>query len=155
MKIHIFHNISNWPLGETNKYWHKSCKNPEIYVVSSEGLCGVDYKTFRPNPHWESMPDDIYNNWPDAKILIIIRRQPEIIKAYYTESLMKFATVKKFDEFYRLAFTNEYFNYHIIVQRYYKNFGKDNVLVLPLEMLKCNPNKFKAILSGWIFLITN
>ena len=91
--------------------------------------------------------------FPNAKVIIIIRRQFDYIKSLYCyrtsvkgEEIRSF---KKFckDEGSRGLFDKLYYSH--LVRLYFKLFGKDNVLVLPMEMLSIESEKFTRIIADF------
>lgn len=133
---------------QAEAFWHFNAgHDPKRLVLTSEGLCGVDYQRFDSAEAFAQFPGRIHATQPQAKILLIIRKQPEILRSYYTESIIKFANTQPFAYFYERAFTNHFLNFDEPVARYRELFGSEKVLVLPLEMLKSDQQGFKARLS--------
>lgn len=82
--------------------------------------------------------------FPDAKIFLMIREQKSAIMSSYSEHLRRGFTTKidrfmGFDELRRPGFgascPPEGFLYDRLISYLHENFGKNNVLVLPIEML--------------------
>lgn len=130
--------------------WHEPAGGTaNLYVVSSEGLCGVDYERLQPNPEFLKLPDVLHAVRPDAKVLMMIRRQADIIKSYYAQSIIKFANVAPLEAFYRDSFAGGCFQFDVPIEKYQSNYGTDRVLVLPLEELKSDRRSFLARLSDF------
>jgi hypothetical protein len=128
--------------------WHfSSDQDPRVYVVTSEAICGVDYETFEGNPQHLIRPARVYRVRPESKVLMVIRRQADIIRAYYTESIIKVANTKPFKFVYERSFLSGYFLYDQLIQKYQENYGPENVLILPVEELNANPALFLGKLS--------
>jgi hypothetical protein len=117
----------------------------KIPVISSERLSG--------NPHASGFDSSIIaqrlkNAFPHATILIIIRNQKDIYLSNYIQylkvggvhSLTKYLNIKYDGK--RPGFSPHYFDYLMLVEEYFKLFGKDNVKVLPYEMFKKSPKLF-------------
>lgn len=90
----------------------------------------------------------IHKFCPRAKILIVTREQYSLIASSYMQYLRRGGTMSittalthKYDN--RVAFFNQdYFFFDLAAQAYIDSFGKENVLVLPYELLKKDPVKF-------------
>lgn len=118
----------------------------DLTVLSHEELSG--------HPHGYKSVDpfvvaaNLKQAYPNAKILIIIRNQFD-----YLLSLYKYRVAIKGEESRSLEkFLNEEgglglfdkLEYDRIVKRYQSLFGKENVLVLPVELLRSDPEAFNA-----------
>jgi len=79
---------------------------------------------------------------PNAKILITIREQVSLTKSIYDQYLRSGGVssiksyISKNNESYIPMFNKSFLKYYKISKYYEDIFGKDNVLVLPIEMLK-------------------
>jgi len=112
----------------------------EKAVISSERLVG--------NPHsggYDSsiIAERLNNVFPSSKIIIIIRNQIDIIASSYKQYVGVGGT-EPIDRYlhppYRRQkrvplFTFDFFHYDRIAEKYVDLFGKDNVLLLPFEMI--------------------
>lgn len=117
-----------------------------INVISDEDLLG--------SPH--SGGYNSYDNFlkikalfPEAKVLIGIREQSDIILSSYKQYVKTIGTLslkKYLTPFKRRCFIAEFdlqlFCYDQIISTYMDGFGKNNVLVLPFELLKLNPQSY-------------
>ena len=114
-------------------------------VISNERLSG--------NPHCggfdtKLIADRIKDCLPNAKIFCVIREQKEMILSTYfqylraggIDSLKEYLT-RPYDG-RRPGFAPSHLNYVDLISYYYQIFSDDNVLVLPYEMLKNNPESF-------------
>ncbi|MFC2062048.1 sulfotransferase domain-containing protein [Elusimicrobiota bacterium] len=124
---------------------HEAKKKKLISVISEERLSG--------NPHSggydsKEIADRLFDAFPGAKILIIIREQNNMIRSAYKQyvkgvgsySLKKYlapSSQKKLP-----TFDFSHFKYHRLIKYYIDLFGKDNVLVLPYESFKEDPAGF-------------
>ena len=110
----------------------------KVLVMSHERLSG--------NPHSAGFDSSIIarrikNAFPDAKILIVIREQSSWILSNYfqylsiggTHSLDKYLNTKYDGK--RPGFSPSHIEYHRHILDYQTKFGKENVLVLPYELL--------------------
>lgn len=95
----------------------------------------------------------LYSCFPDAKILIVIREQKEMIKSIYkyfvtgwqgklSASIEQFLDQTMLDDGYNPLFNIDYLLYHHMIEHYQTLFGKDSVLILPYEWLRDDPDGF-------------
>lgn len=132
----------------------------KIPVISHERLSGhPDSGRF----DCKTIADRIKTNFPDAKILCIIREQRDIILSTYfqylkmggVDSLRKYTSRR--NDARRPGFELSNYYYLDLVSYYFKLFSPKNVLVLPYEMFKEDLNLFlthlgnftKTDLMGW------
>jgi hypothetical protein len=124
-----------------------------IRVISHERLSG--------NPHSSGFDSSliaqrIQKTFPKSKILIVIREQTSWILSNYfqylsiggTHSLKKYLTLKYDGK--RPGFSPSHIKYHNLIQNYYDRFGKNNVEVLPYELLKSDNNNFIKSLGDFL-----
>jgi hypothetical protein len=144
-----------------DKFYSKldeSNNNPAVF--SSEGLSG---NWFSGGYNKKMIADRIHSIFPNAKILIIIREQNSMLSSVYRQYVYK-GGLRSPQEFFipeningeqlrpgrgrGPEFTLDHFKYNRIIKYYKKQFGDNNVLVLPLELLKSNKEEFlEKILS--------
>jgi hypothetical protein len=100
--------------------------------------------------------------FPEAKLLIVIRRQDELVESIYKQSLQSgyYQTINSFLNYRhqtfgesgdRLSLPNldiKQFDLHRYVQHYVANFGRDHVAVLPYELLKHDRRDFLTQLAA-------
>lgn len=125
---------------------------PKITLVSAEGLCGVNYAGTSdvPGPGWSDNPRLIHRKFPDAKILILIRRQPDLIRSYYSLALLKHGLTAAPRRYYRELFPLGCLHYDQVLRHYTDLFGSDRVKAIPVELLMVDPPAFLAALSGFL-----
>jgi hypothetical protein len=82
---------------------------------------------------------------PNAKVLIVIREQEDMIRSSYAQYLKARGSygiqeylMPKDATFFRL----NSLKYHFLIDYYFQLFGKSNVLVLPYEFLRNSPETF-------------
>jgi sulfotransferase family protein len=122
--------------------WEKNAADKgSTLVISHERLSGqpqMGYIDSRP------IADRIAATYPNAKILIVIREQRDMMLSVYKQHIMRFGK-NTFDHMWRERTireqrrpgpTYDMFEYHLMIGYYQKLFGADRVLVLPFEMLK-------------------
>lgn len=124
----------------------RSCQTiAPIDVVSSETLNGNLFFGLRENVGLSHRLKEIFE---DAKILITVRRQLPIIKSTYMMYLDMGGTHLPEDFFdpkphyIHFGFDPRMFEFHKIVELYAQLFGRDNVHVLPQEILEQDGNEF-------------
>ncbi len=92
---------------------------------------------------------------PNARIIVTVRKPSERIKSHFA-FLKRSALIPegiRLDQYlddgdsYSLVKRSEYSS---VLDRYVKAFGRDNVLLLPLEMLKENPQNYADILLSFL-----
>ncbi|NES21060.1 MAG: hypothetical protein F6K41_19545 [Symploca sp. SIO3E6] len=118
-----------------------------VPVISNEGLSGNqlggDYQG-------KEYADRIHAAFPEAKIFIVIREQKAILMSAYRHHIGGGGT-KTIEEFigtgdhitgYRPTCRLDHFEYDLLIEYYQKLFGSDNVLVLPIELLKKDQQSF-------------
>ena len=142
--------LRKWIMQEIEKNY--ACKRRKVTIISHEELSG--------HPHGYKIIDPITNAhhlknaFPNAKILIIIRNQFD-----YLTSIYSFRVVLKGQEsrsFKRFLLEEEkkgivdHLEYHRLIEDYIKLFGKERVLILPMEYLKISPNVFSDLLSSFV-----
>jgi len=119
----------------------------QVFVLSHERLSG-----YYANGGFDSLAiaQRLHAKLPGAAVLIVVREQLSIINSAYSQYITD-GGVASFRRFIRLPsrklrrspeFDPEYFCYHRLVEVYHDLFGKDQVLVLPYEMIKTNPSEF-------------
>ena len=130
----------------------KSIKD-KVFVLSSERLSG--------HPHSGGFDAKTIANrlkvfFKDAKILLVIREQKAFLLSNYFEYL-KFGGTHHIINYLNIQydrkrpfFSPHHINYLPLVWEYIQLFGKENVLVLPYELFKTNPERFIAKIGNLI-----
>lgn len=114
-------------------------------VMSYERLSG---SPFAAGVNANSHASRIKNIFPKAKILIIIRKQADVILSGYFQYLTGGGTLGIDKYLYskhnglRPYFTGNHYHYHHIVSGYLDLFGKHQVLVLPYELFKSDKQAY-------------
>ena len=97
--------------------------------------------------------DRLYACFPDARVLIVIREQREMIKSIYkffvtgwqgklSASIEQFLDQSMLDNGYGPLFNLDYLRYHHVINHYQTLFGRTNVKVLPFEWFRDHPVEF-------------
>ena len=116
----------------------------EKILVSREGLFGDLYHSYFDNP---GIAERIARLYPEARIIIVVRRQDTWLRSAYSQSLKggNFNSLERFlnfrvGEFHdgdhqvpTLNFTVRDLNWHAFARNYARLFGRDNILVLAYE----------------------
>jgi len=125
-------------------------------VISNENLLGSPYFNF---PNHQSCAETIKNLVPDAKILLVIRRQDSWLESSYKQCLRHgfFVSVEHFlarrnGQFIdgrfpvgsRVQIDPRQLDYGKFVKTYAGLFGCENLLVVPYELLVAEPQTFLA-----------
>jgi hypothetical protein len=96
--------------------------------------------------------------FPNAKILIVVREQLSMIRSHYmeylkangTEKLEELLTPERFYFIRNPIFQLEFFNYNHLIKVYDDLFSKENVLVLPFELLKTDSTCFIKSITNFL-----
>lgn len=118
-----------------------------IPVLSQESLIGNQVR----GCYWtKDVADRIYETFPEARILILIREQKAAIASSYRQYIRKgetgtldcfLGTDKPRQPGIGPICMLDRLEYDLPIAYYQKLFGKNNVLVLPMELLKTNPKQ--------------
>lgn len=92
------------------------------------------------------------------KVIITIRNQVDIIDSLYRQYVYQ-GGVMRFKDFLNLdgkwnhylrAFNLDYLKYHRLIIKYIELFGRENILILPQEILKDNAGGYMKILGEFL-----
>jgi len=138
-----------------------SATKPNLYnkipVVSHENLSG---NPCCGGPDAMSCARRLHNFFPDARVLIVIREQKSFLLSFYFQylhmrgmkSINKFLK-NRFDDLKIPSFSPDHLIYNGLIKHYFELFGSENVIVLPYELFRTNPQQFISELS--VFLNEN
>lgn len=101
----------------------------------------------------KEVADRLFSCFPEARILIVIREQKEMIRSIYkylvcgwhgrlSSSINQFLDQSPLKLGYSPLYNLQNLEYHWIIQYYQNIFGIPNVLVLPYELLRHDPVAF-------------
>ena len=121
--------------------------------LSSERMPVMSYERLSGSPfaggvNGNSHAARIKNVFPQAKILIVIRKQADVILSGYFQYLTGGGTLGIDKYLYskqnglRPFFTGNHYHYHHIVSGYQGLFGKKQVLVLPYELFRLDKQAY-------------
>ncbi|MFB6225233.1 MAG: hypothetical protein ABEI13_02145 [Candidatus Paceibacteria bacterium] len=129
----------------------------KINVLSSEGLTGL---WTNGNQDSKMFADRLHSMFPEAKILIVIREQESMLNSLYRHYIRRggLRTPEEFllpKKYLRCPdgstppgwertpqFTLDYYKYHKLINHYQDLFSSENVLVLPMEILKRSEEEY-------------
>src|ERR1700730_15837432 len=125
----------------------------ERLLISHERLFGDMLKTYHDNVYIAGCLKIVF---PEAKPIIIIRRQDELVESIYKQSLQAgyYQRINSFLNYRNNAFGDscdqpglpnldiKQINLHRYIQNYVKHFGRENVTVLPYELLRRDQRAF-------------
>ena len=94
----------------------------------------------------EIITENIARAYPKARIIIVIREQLDWVISRYKMIYRGGKTALSIDE----LLSEPLEGYDIMIERYQKLFGKENVLVLPLEMMRHDHNGFIKLITNFI-----
>jgi len=136
---------------------------PGLRAAQEKSLCAVlsqemlSCNFLAQNGYWgQEVADRLHQVFPNAKVLIIIREQKSIILSAYgqnirnggRQSIQQFIDKENFKSGYNPVFRLNVLNYNLLIEHYQALFGKNQVLVLPFELLKKDPIDYtKCILN--------
>jgi hypothetical protein len=121
--------------------------DPRVDVISAERLSG--------NPHSggydsKQTADRLYQIFPDAKVLIVLREQTAMLNSLYRQYVRMGGMCPLADYLSPIRdgrmplFRHEHLQYHRLVHHYQQLFGKDKVCILPYELLCQDSDVFAA-----------
>ena len=124
----------------------------EVPVLSSEILSGHPFQGGRES---DAFAARLHRIAPEAKILVSIRSQRQILPSVYMQYVLRGGTMppERFfageDEIGYFGFVPEHFRYDQLVSHYQGLFGADRVHVLTQESLKADMDRALAALAAF------
>lgn len=126
----------------------------ECFVISSEHLSvwksdsdivGMrkGFKQYDIRKYQQKLCDTLYSLYPTGKVLIVTRGFTTMFNSMYAQYVFNGGTYN-FEDFYNSIGDNvpHIFDYSHVVSIYRQRFGHDNVIVMPYEMLRDDPEAF-------------
>jgi hypothetical protein len=131
----------------------------ESLLISHERLFGNMLRNYEDNVYLTGCLKVVF---PEAKLIIVIRRQDELVESIYKQTLQSYyhQKVSSFlnyrdktfgDSCDQLGLPNldvKQLNLHRYVQNYVEHFGRDKVAVLPYELLRHDQRGFLERLAA-------
>jgi hypothetical protein len=128
-----------------------SDKEDSCFVTSNEALSvwfklsgiGINITPINIKQHQKKVCKILKQLYPDAKVLIVTRGYEQALNSFYSEYL-KHGGHYQFDEYLALfaPLFNDYFDHNYLINIYENTFDKENILLLPFELLQENSKKF-------------
>ena len=123
-----------------------------VAVLSHERLSG--------NPHSggydrREIAERLAGAWPEARVLIVIREQRDMIRSVYRQylreggalSLRRYLSPPRQGAARAPAFDPAFFEYDVLITYYQRSFGPERVLVMPYESLSEDPHAFVSAIA--------
>lgn len=134
---------------------------PKLLETTTGGLIPVlSYERLSGNPHSggydsKEIANRLAQVFPDAKILIVIREQKDIILSTYKQYVIEggACTIKRYlhppsrGKGRIPLFSFDHFKYDRLIKCYSELFSPSNVLVLPYELFREMPHKFLSAIA--------
>lgn len=129
-----------------------------IPVISHEDLTGNAFF----GSHYDGYltAERIHSTFPEAKIFIVIREQRSMILSGYQQYIREGGKLRlpqylgtiPIRPGFRSPLRKDFFEYDQIISRYQSLFGRESVLVLPIELLREDPSAFCSKLAEFVGL---
>ena len=87
------------------------------------------------------VPGRIHEIFPDCKIAVCIRSQYTMIPSLY-HIYIKSGGTMNYEGYLNTLIQNDKLNYHALIRKYWRLFGRDSVHVMFFEELKANRSRF-------------
>lgn len=153
--------LRKFPGGETTRkkkinLFKKQLSSYQINLLSSEHFSMPSSWLNKDIRKFYSRNNISYNlkkYFPGAKIILIIRKQRDWIESWYQERIKRNEYRKIDDLLESKFFQNEikqYLDYDKTYSHYLKHFGKNNVLVIPMEIILKNPQEFSNQITDFL-----
>jgi len=153
-KLIVNHHCFNFDESRVKNFIKNKCQGTDIPVITCEVLSG---NPFHGGYNGKLIADRLKKIFPKAKILLIIREQKALIRSHYALRIL-FGSTQSIDSFLKPSnimnppskFVYDYFKFHLIAEYYTLLYGKENVLILPYEQFKFEPNVFIKKINEFI-----
>lgn len=124
------------------------------HLISSEGLVG---SVLNPALCASQLSNYLGRTVPNSRILIVIRNQKDWMQSIYKQMFVMRnvgLNAPEFNVIYGSDSSKAFIKYReldwsLITSTYSREFGDNNVFVIPYELLRQDPNMFLKILSDW------
>jgi hypothetical protein len=125
-----------------------------VPVLSNEALSGNQYEPVFPA---KDTADRLKLVFPEARILMVIREQGDMLFSWYKHCIRSRLSLSLHDYFdssppsgFAPPFRREMLEYHLLIGYYQDLFGRENVLVLPVELLRRNALGFVNAIGSMV-----
>jgi hypothetical protein len=94
------------------------------------------------------MSKTLYAIFPHAKILLITRGYSTVFDSVYAQYI-SMGGIQSCEDFMSInqKMLSTFYDYNYSIDLYRRTFGKENVVVLPFELLKDNPQEFQRLIE--------
>ncbi len=135
---------------ELKKQYFTNYKN---LLYSDPELSGLIAFNWNNGKNKDIILSRLYELFPDAKILITIRNQPDFLASGYAYYIKKGGTYKFKNYFEKIknhqsGFSLDYLKYDNIISAYSEKFGENNIKIIPYEKLLDNKQKVIEEIAG-------
>lgn len=127
-------------------------KSIKVQVISSERLSGHPY-----SGGYDSyiLAERIHDLCPEAKIIICIRNQPDILKSLYKQLVQEgylgtFSDLINSKHWKSTSFCMDMLEYDLLIAKYFDLFSQENILTLVYDDLVNNPKSFVNQISSFL-----
>ncbi len=143
---------------DISRYAEVPGKIHEYFVLSSEHLSAwqgepdivglKNTKLYDVNAYQQKITETLHGIYPQAKVLIVTRGYTSFFQSFYSQyvsggGILEFDTLQEnFGGFFTSVL-----QYSYVIDLYRKQFGNENVIVLPYEMLRENPTAFTSLIE--------
>ncbi len=148
----VHSNSLDWNAADT-----RAALEPEFEAARARGLVPVvSSERMSGSPHTggydtRTIADRLYETWPDANVLIVVREQKAIVRSVYLQYIRQGgvlplgAYLDPPRALYSVpSFDPRCFDYHRFASYYRDRFGAERVHVVPYELLRVDPPAFVA-----------
>lgn len=136
-------------------------RNEGKFIISWEGLCGDPFNNFSNSI---TMANALKSLFPSAQILIIVRKQADLIHSlylqllhqYHSMSFQQFINYCRFDVGYMPSWWHGVrvdasgLNYLKLYNYYAELYNSESISVIPYELLLSDPDMFFASISNYL-----
>lgn len=144
-------------LHELASYAQTTNRVHECFVASSEDLTvwkgnidivGLKYVPYDIVGYQKKACQVLFKIFPSAKVLIITRGFESMLKSIYSESVLA-GCIQTFEEFQEENgnILSLFYDYNFVIGLYRQAFKKENVITLPYELLRENPEEFLRMIE--------
>jgi hypothetical protein len=134
-------------------------KNIEYFVIRDAGFTSLSFENFQPdkvigfNSFRSNALKALKDLFNEPKILLILRNKNDFLRSSYSQYIKEggFLPPDKMIEQYKDYFT-VFFNYDSLINECYTIFGKNNVHVLPFELLEQDATTFIQNIENFLHI---
>jgi hypothetical protein len=123
-----------------------------VPVISAERLCG---DMLFGAPDSAQLADRLYRSFPEARVLIVVREQRRMLFSHYHQYVKMGGRLELERYLHKPKSPHpwpcdlRHFEYDRLIAYYRTLFGESEVLVLPYELFRSEPERFATLLAGF------